>query len=92
MKYDVFVSYRRSSFESANLIAEKMRSKGFSVFFDVETLRSGKFNEQLYDVIDNCNDFILVLPPNALDKCHNEEDWVRRELIRAMQEIGRAHV
>lgn len=85
MKYDVFVSYRRSSFESANLIAEKMRSKGFSVFFDVETLRSGKFNEQLYDVIDNCNDFILVLPPNALDKCHNEEDWVRRELIRAMQ-------
>ena len=85
MKYDVFVSYRRSSFESANLIAEKMRSKGYSVFFDVETLRSGKFNEQLYEVIDNCNDFILVLPPNALDKCHNEEDWVRRELIRAMQ-------
>lgn len=85
MKYDVFVSYRRSSFESANLIAEKMRSKGYSVFFDVETLRSGKFNEQLYEVIDNCNDFILVLPPNALDKCHDEGDWVRRELIRAMQ-------
>ena len=84
MKYDVFVSYRRTSFESANLIAEKLRSMGFSVFFDVETLRSGNFNEQLYNVIDNCNDFVLVLPPNALDNCNNEADWVRKETIRAI--------
>lgn len=84
MKYDVFVSYRRSSFESANLIAEKLRSMGFSVFFDVETLRSGNFNEQLFNVIDNCNDFVLVLPPHALDRCHDEEDWVRKEVVRAI--------
>ncbi len=85
MKYDVFVSYRRSSFESANLIAEKLRSMGYSVFFDVESLRSGNFNEQLFNVIDNCSDFVLVLPPNALDRCVNEDDWVRKEVIRAMQ-------
>lgn len=84
MKYDVFVSYRRSSFESANLIAEKLRSMGYSVFFDVESLRSGNFNEQLFNVIDNCLDFILVLPPNALDRCVNEDDWVRKEVIHAM--------
>lgn len=84
MKYNVFVSYRRTSFESANLIAEKMRSMGYSVFFDVETLRAGNFNEQLFDVIDNCDDFILVLPPNALDKCNNEDDWVRKEVLRAI--------
>ena len=47
MKYDVFISYRRDAFESANLIAEKLRSAGYSVFFDLETLRAGKFNEQL---------------------------------------------
>ena len=85
MKYDVFVSYRRSSFESANLIAEKLRSMGYSVFFDVESLRSGNFNEQLFNVIDNCSDFVLVLPPNALDRCVNEDDWVRKEVIHAMQ-------
>ena len=84
MKYDVFVSYRRSSFESANLIAEKLRSMGSSVFFDVESLRSGNFNEQLFNVIDNCSDFVLVLPPNALDRCVNEDDWVRLEVCRAM--------
>lgn len=84
MKYDVFVSYRRTSFESANLIAEKLRSMGYSIFFDVETLRAGNFNEQLFDVIDNCQDFVLVLPPNALDKCSDENDWVRKEVLRAI--------
>ena len=84
MQYDVFISYRRSSYDTANLIATRLRAAGYSVFFDMETLRSGKFNEQLYDVIDNCTDFVLVLPPNALDRCVNEDDWVRLEILRAM--------
>lgn len=83
-KYDVFVSYRRSSSDSANLIATTLRSKGYRVFFDVESLRGGKFNEQLYDVIDNCTDFLLVLPENALERCYDEEDWVRKEVLRAL--------
>ena len=84
MKYDIFISYRRTSFESANLIAEKLRRAGYSVFFDVETLRSGKFNEQLLTVIEQCKDFIIVLPENALDRCNDPEDWVRREVSHAM--------
>lgn len=83
--YDVFVSYRRSSSESANLIATSLKAKGFRVFFDVESLRGGKFNEQLYEVIDNCTDFLLVLPENALDRCNDPEDWVRKEVLRAME-------
>ena len=82
--YDIFISYRRSSYDTANLIATRLKAAGYSVFFDMETLRAGKFNEQLYDVIDNCKDFILVLPPKALDRCVNEDDWVRLEVCRAM--------
>lgn len=84
MKFDVFVSYRRSDAFTANLVAEKLRNLGYSVFFDVETLRSGNFNTQLYDVIQNCKDFVLVLPPNALDRCVSEEDWIRKEVCHAM--------
>lgn len=83
-KYDIFISYRRSSYDTANLIATRLRSAGYSVFFDMETLRSGKFNVQLYEVIDNCKDFLVVLPPDALDRCVNEDDWVRLEVLRAM--------
>ncbi len=85
MKYDVFISYRRTAFESANLIAEKLKAKGYTVFFDVETLRSGKFNEQLFSVIENCKDLVVILPENALDRCSDPEDWVRKEVCHAMK-------
>lgn len=84
-QYDIFISYRRSSYDLANLIATRLKAAGYAVFFDIEALRAGKFNEQLYEVIDNCKDFISVLPPNALDRCVNEDDWVRLEICRAMQ-------
>lgn len=87
-KYDIFISYRRNSYDSANLIATRLRAAGYTVFFDLESMRSGKFKEQLYNVIDNCTDFILVLPPNALDRCVNEDDWVRLEKFRAMDKGG----
>lgn len=83
-RYDVFVSYRRTSFETANLIATKLQMVGYSVFLDVETLNSGKFNERLLQVIDGCKDVILVLPPNALDRCSDENDWVRMEVEYAL--------
>lgn len=84
--YTIFISYRRDgAFETASLIAEKLRNAGYKVFLDVESLRSGKFNEQLYAVIKQCTDFILVLPKDGLERCSNEADWVRLETLCAMQ-------
>ena len=84
-KYDIFISYRRTSYDTANLIATRLKAAGYSVFFDVETLRSGKFNEQLFGVIQQCKDFLLILPPGALDRCASEDDWVRLEVMCAMK-------
>lgn len=83
--YDIFISYRRDAFESANLFATRLKALGYRVFFDVESMNPGKFNEQLLDVISKCKDFILVLSPNALDRCNDEGDWVRREVMCAME-------
>lgn len=84
--YPIFISYRRDGgFETASLIAEKLRNAGYRVFLDVESLRAGKFNEQLYSVIKQCTDFILVLPKDGLERCANEADWVRLEVLCAME-------
>ena len=83
--YDIFVSYRRTSYDTANLIAVKLRHAGYKVFFDVDTLTAGKFNEQLLEVIKGCKDFVLVLPEGALDRCHDEGDWIRREVMCAIE-------
>ena len=84
-QYDIFISYRRDAFESANLFATRLKALGYRVFFDLETMNAGKFNEQLLDVISKCKDFVLVLSPNALERCNDEGDWVRRETLCAME-------
>jgi hypothetical protein len=85
-KYDIFISYRREgSFETAKLLAERLKAEGYHVFFDIESLKSGKFNTQLYTVIEQCRDFILVLPENGLDRCHDKNDWLRLEILHALE-------
>jgi len=85
-EYDIFISYRRDGgFETARIIYERLRGQGYSVFFDVETLRSGKFNNELYRKIEQCRDFIVVLAPGSLDRCENEGDWLRLEIAHAIK-------
>ena len=85
-KYDIFISYRRDGGEStAKILRDKLSELGYQVFFDVESLRSGDFNTRLYTVIEECQDFLLVLSPGALDRCRNEDDWVRLEIEHALE-------
>lgn len=85
MKYDIFISYRRDGGEiTARIIRDRLTELGYRVFFDVETLRNGDFNTKLYEQIDECKDFLIVLSPGALDRCVNPEDWVRREVEYAL--------
>lgn len=83
-KYDIFISYRRSSYEVATLIAKHLESEGYSVFIDMK-LRPGRFKEQIYNIIDSCKDFLVILTPNALDRCNNDKDWIQLEICRAIK-------
>ena len=84
-RYDIFISYRREGgFETADSINQRLQKAGYSVFLDLEQLNSGKFNEKLLEVIDGCEDFILVLPSKALDRCNDPQDWVRKEVEHAI--------
>ena len=83
--YDIFISYRRDGgFEMARLLYDRLQDMGLNVFFDLEELRSGKFNVKLFGAIDDSSNFLLVLPPNSLDRCKNEDDWLRIEIEYAI--------
>ena len=85
--YDIFISYRRDGGDTlAQLIYDRLTDRGYSVFLDIESLRSGKFNEKLFSVIDACQDVVVILPPDALERCNNEGDWLFLELTHALQE------
>lgn len=68
----------------AGRISDRLSALGYCVFYDVESMRSGAFNTQLFEAIDKCRDVLLILPPNGLDRCVNPEDWVRQELNYAI--------
>ena len=84
--YQIFISYRRDGGDAlAGRFADRFNALGYKVFYDVESMRSGTFNTQILDAIVQCSDVLLVLPPNALDRCINEDDWVRQELAFALK-------
>lgn len=86
LKYDVFISYRRDGGDTlAQLLYDRLTSRGYSVFLDIESLRSGLFNEALLSIIDECRDVVLILPPEALERCRNPGDWVYLELTHALK-------
>ena len=86
MNYDVFISYRRDGGDSfAMILKNELKDRGLKVFHDIESLRSGDFNKQLYKEIEESRKVVLVLPPNALDRCINDpNDWVRLEIEHAI--------
>lgn len=86
MDYQIFISYRREGGAAlAYLLNQGLTNLGHSVFYDIESLSSGKFDEKLLAVIEHCPNFIVLLTPHVFDRCIDVNDWIRRESIQAMK-------
>ena len=33
-------------------------------------------------MIEQCNDVVIILPENALDRCNNPDDWFEKKFLR----------
>lgn len=81
----IFISYRR---EPASFIAravyQSLTQAGYDVFFDVESINSGKFSEIILGQIAARPHFLLILTKGTLERCVNPDDWVRREIETAI--------
>ena len=81
MKYDIFISYRREGGkEFARSIKYELESKGYSVFLDFDELTDGVFDERILEAIKEAPVFLFILSQHSLERCVNEDDWVRREI------------
>lgn len=85
--HKIFISYRREGgVYLAILICKLLNQMGKDVFLDLESLQSGRFDEQLYDKIDECSNVIAILSERSMKRCiENEDDWVRKELAHAFK-------
>lgn len=83
--YDAFISYRRKNgFWAAKMIRELLKAKGVTAYMDLDELRSGVFSDKLLNAIRTSPYFLLVLPPDALERCCDKEDWMTKEIVTAI--------
>ena len=91
-QYDIFISYRRldeqgniSGRDQARLIAKQLELDGYHPFFDYSEIKDNEFDKVIIPAVENSRVFILVLTKDALNRCRNEDDWVRREIETAIK-------
>ena len=83
MKYDVFISYRREGGDKYARTIQQALEKEYRVFLDFDELKDGVFDQRIIDAISESPVFLLILSKGALDRCVNEHDWVRLEILHA---------
>ena len=87
-QYDIFISYRRDGGKNfARILKPELEKRGFQdrVFLDFDELKDGKFDKRIMDAIDSAPIFIIILSDGCLDRCVNENDWVRQEILHALE-------
>ena len=78
MSYQAFISYHRESGAAeARLIQSSLEARGVHCFLDVS-------EAGLLEQIAQIPNFIVVLPPGALDRCQETQDSLRREISQAV--------
>ena len=89
MAYDVFISYRRQGGGAdARMMYDRLQSYGYTVSFDMDTLKNGNFNEELLKRVAECKNFVVLLSENCFERtlngCKREDDWLRIEIATAL--------
>ncbi len=78
---DVFISYRRDASQyMAMALWQDLTARGIDVFYDIENIAAGDFEQIILTQIAARPYLIPVLVPGALARCEEPEDWLRREL------------
>lgn len=86
MATQVFISYRRADgFYPALLLYRELIAANYSVFFDIKSIRMGKFPDIIKQNIEECTDFILIVSPSTFsERIFDDNDWVRKEIRLAL--------
>lgn len=85
-KHEVFLSYRHDGGQYlALLLFNCLRARGISVFWDKKSLRSGRFDVQLYKEIEESANVLVILSAGCVERLQEEGDWVRKELSYAFK-------
>ena len=83
-QYDIFISYRRDGgAQYARILQLALQQRGYRVFLDYDELTDGIFSDHIKNALEITPVFMLILSKNALARCVNDNDWLRKEILLA---------
>ena len=86
-QYDIFISYRPTGgAQYARILQLRLTQRGYKVFLDYDELTDGVFGDHIKDAIHKAPVFMLVLSAGSMARCVNESDWVRQEIMLALEQ------
>lgn len=85
MRTQVFISYRRNGGLAVAEDIYNHLSESYEVFFDMKSLRNGRFDLNIEEAIGRCTDFILILSNQIFSRFEDEGDWISREVELAIR-------
>ncbi|MCD4686799.1 MAG: toll/interleukin-1 receptor domain-containing protein, partial [Anaerolineae bacterium] len=82
----VFISYRhaRAKYQALAVVGELIR-RGYDLFFDSFSLTSGPFPDQIRHQIAARVHFLVILTPHSLERCQDQDDWLKHEIEHALE-------
>jgi len=85
--YDIFISYRRAGgAQYARILQLMLQQRGYNVFLDYDELTDGVFGDHIKAAIKEAPVFMLILSERSMNRCLNENDWVRQEILLAIRQ------
>lgn len=75
---DIFISYQREQRPQAEILARKLKSSGYTVWWDIDLLAGDDFAEDIEHVITHCKAFVVIWSEQAISS-----QWVMREVRKA---------
>ncbi len=84
--YTAFLSYHTEpDGPTAKLIQKELEQAGERIFYAPDTLGAGLVHQELRGHIEGATYFVLIVSAESLRKCADPDDWVRFELVHAME-------
>ena len=84
-KYDVFIAYRRPDGASGRKIDAALANHGVYPFVHLTDISRGHFEFALLKRVAETPNFLLILTPGSLDRCHETGDRLRQEIGQAIR-------
>lgn len=93
-RYELFISYRRKDSVGkewgtslARNVYQALESRGYKgrVFLDHNKIGPEDFEAKILNTIKQSRVFIFILTKESLIRCNSEGDWVRREILQALE-------